>query len=274
MKGALKMTGFTGEKWSDADACHMYVGRWSERIAREFVRWLAVPTGSTWLDLGCGPGPVSRMILDTAEPERVLGVDRSPEYIEQASRRIEDERASFAIGDAMSLDGIDDDAFDAVVSGLVLNFLPDPAQALSAMNRVVRPGGTVAAYVWDYAEGMQLMRIFWDAAVELFPEAASLDEGQRFSICNPEGLAQLWQAAGLVDVETRGIEIPTVFQDFDDYWTPFLGGQGSAPGYVATLTPTDRDALRNLIATRLPFNTDGSIHLTARAWAVRGTVSP
>jgi SAM-dependent methyltransferase len=163
-----------------------------------------------------------------------------------------------------------DASFDGVVSGLVLNFIPQPEVALSEMTRVAKPGGRVAAYVWDYAGKMQLMRRFWDAAVELNPAAAELDEGRRFPLCQPGPLRALFSGAGLREVEVRAIDIPTPFRDFDDYWTPFLGGQGPAPGYAVSLSETSRAELRERIRARLPVAPDGSIALIARAWAVQG----
>ncbi|HVO42214.1 MAG TPA: hypothetical protein VMT34_06315, partial [Aggregatilineales bacterium] len=135
---------------------------------------------------------------------------------------------------------------------------------------VTRSGGTVAVYVWDYAGKMQFMRHFWDAATALDPTAYDRDEGRRFPVCRPEPLQQLWQAAGLNDVEVRPIDISTDFRDFDDYWTPFLGGQGPAPAYAMSLSEERRAALRERIRVGLPFAVDGSIPLVARAWAVRG----
>jgi len=138
------------------------------------------------------------------------------------------------------------------------------------MVQAVRKGGTVAAYVWDYAGQMQLMRYFWDAAVALDPAACTLDEGQRFPLCQPEPLRQLFQTAQLGKVGVRSIDIPTTFRDFDDYWSPFLGGQAPAPGYAMSLSEERRVALREQIRATLPIAPDGSIHCIARAWAVRG----
>ena len=138
------------------------------------------------------------------------------------------------------------------------------------MARAAKPGSVVAAYVWDYAGKMQLMRHFWNAAAALDPAAYDLDEGRRFPICQPEPLRELFQSAGLRHVEVRPIDIATDFQDFDDYWSPFLGGQGPAPGYAQSLSDERRAALRERIRAGLPFALDGSIPLVARAWAVRG----
>jgi hypothetical protein len=141
------------------------------------------------------------------------------------------------------------------------------------MARAVRREGIVAAYVWDYAGEMQLMRRFWDAAVALDPAALDKDEGWRFPVCRPEPLAALFEGAGLAAVEHRAIDVPTVFRDFDDYWQPFLGGQGPAPAYCTALPEDRRDALREQLRATLPTAPDGSIPLTARAWAVKGRVT-
>jgi hypothetical protein len=142
------------------------------------------------------------------------------------------------------------------------------------MARVARPGGVVAAYVWDYAEGLVMMRHFWDAAAAADPAGAGLDEGARFPVCRPDPLRELWSGAGLTDVSVEAIEIATVFADFADFWNPFLGGQGAAPAYVMSLPANKRDAIRDLLRERLPVAADGSIPLTARAWAVRGSLPP
>jgi SAM-dependent methyltransferase len=195
-------------------------------------------------------------------------VDPSPGFLETASARVGG-RARFAVGDAQALP-LEAAAVDAAVSGLVLNFVPEPARAVAELARVVRPGGVVAAYVWDYAGRMELMRHFWDAAVALDPAAADLDEGRRFPLCQPAPLAALWTQAGLRDVQSRAIDVPTRFRDFDDYWSPFLGGQGPAPGYAMSLTEARRAALREHLRARLPVEGGGAISLVARAWAVRG----
>ena len=258
------------EVWENAESLERYVGRWSRLVAREFVAWLQVPPGSRWLDVGCGSGALTETVLAEAEPESIEGVDTSEAFVAYAASRVTDPRASFAVADAQALDR-PDAAYDAVASSLVLNFLPDPARGAAEMRRVVRPGGVVAGYVWDYAGEMQLMRRFWDAAAELDPAAADLEEGRRMAGCNPAGLEALFSGAGLEEVETRAIDVPTVFADFDDYWSPFEGGQGPAPGYCASLPPDRRAALRERLRETLPAAADGSISLVARAWAVRGT---
>ncbi len=257
--------------WASGAPYEAYVGRWSRPVARALLVWLAVPGGSRWLDVGCGTGALSETILRETDPAGVVGVDASAGFVGYAREQVRDARAAFEVGDAQALP-FEDDRFDAVVSGLMLNFLPSPERGLTEMARVARPGGTVAAYVWDYAGEMQLMRRFWDAAAALNPEAGALDEGVRFPLCRPEPLAQIFEGAGLGDVEVRAIDVPTVFRDFDDYWSPFLGAQGPAPSYVMSLDEPQRVALRERLRVELPTAADGSIHLVARAWAVRGTV--
>src|SRR3954447_24940076 len=169
----------THDVWRAGDAYEAYVGRWSRPVAAAFLDWLAVPAGRSWLDVGCGTGALTAAILRRAEPARVLGVDSSEGFIDSARSHVTDARASFEVGDAQALP-VPDAHVDTVVSGLALNFVPDPARAVAEFVRVSTPGGLAAAYVWDYAAGMAMMKHFWDAAVAVDPGAAELDEGRRF----------------------------------------------------------------------------------------------
>ncbi|MFC0439963.1 class I SAM-dependent methyltransferase [Kutzneria buriramensis] len=255
--------------WAVGDAYEAYIGRWSRVVAERFVRWLDVPAGRRWLDVGCGTGALTATVLAVADPGDIVGVDPSEGFLAGARADVVDPRASFRVGDARDLP-LPPRSLDAAVSGLALNFVPAPARAAAEFARVLAPGGVAAVYVWDYAEGMAMLRHFWDAVIAVDPKAADLDEGRRFPLCRPEPLAALWAAAGLLDVQVESIEVPTVFTDFDDYWQPFLGGQGPAPGYLASLPDDHRRAVRDLLRIRLTTLDDGSIPLTARAWAVRG----
>jgi SAM-dependent methyltransferase len=255
--------------WAAGDLYEPYVGRWSRLVAREFLSWLSVPTDKDWLDVGSGTGALSQVILETATPHAVMGVDPSAGFIDYAKTRITSPLASFEVGDAQSLP-VDRASFDVAVAGLVLNFVPEPSGAVAEMTRAVRPGGAVAAYVWDYSGKMELMRYFWDAAVALDPAAFDLDEGRRFPLCAPEPLSEVFAQAGLRAVEVRPIDVPTRFRDFDDYWSPFLGGQAPAPGYAMSLSEDRRSRLRDRIRSQLPVAPDGTIQLIARAWAIRG----
>lgn len=259
------------DAWERGSSYEQYVGRWSRRVAPLFLSWLAIPPGRSWLDVGCGTGALCGAILDLCAPVAVTGVEPSAGFLATARANLEG-RARLHLGSATAIP-LDDASVDVVVSGLVLNFVPDHRAALVEMKRVTRKGGALAAYVWDYAGKMEFMRYFWDAAVSLDPDAASLDEGPRFPLCHAEALAQAFADAGLEGAKSTPITIPTRFADFDDYWRPFLGGQGPAPAYTMSLDEAARARLRDRIRARLPMNADGSIPLTARAWACRGNVA-
>jgi SAM-dependent methyltransferase len=256
--------------WATGEAYEPYVGRWSRLVAPEFVRWLGPSPGNDWVDVGCGTGELSEAILRVAAPRSIRGVDPSDGFIAFARNRFRDDRVTFTTGHAQNLP-FEDGSTDVVVSGLVLNFVEDPVAAVAEFVRVTRAHGRVAAYVWDYADAMQMLRYFWDAAGEMDPAAKELDEGRRpFSICGADALRDLFAGEGLQRVESRPIDVPTVFADFDDYWSPFLAGQAPAPQYAMSLSEERRDELRDRIRERLPIASDGSISLIARAWAVKG----
>lgn len=259
------------ENWGSGGPYEQYVGRWSRKVAKEFLTWLGVSPGRTWGDAGCGTGALVDVILAECEPQSIAAIDRSEGFIAEARRKITDSRVRFEIGDATALPW-PSDSFDATVSGLVLNFVGDADRMANEMARVTRPGGKVAAYVWDYAGGMQMMRHFWDVAVDLNPNDSALDQAERFPLCQPDPLEALFRRAGLTSVSTRPIEISTVFRDFDDYWIPFLGKQGAAPTYLASLNHEMRDRIRDALKARLVPNPDGTIAMVARAWAVRGAI--
>jgi trans-aconitate methyltransferase len=251
-------------EWADGGVYESFIGRWSRLVAADFVDWLAQPAALRWLDVGCGTGVLTSAILRAADPAAVLGIDPSAGFVEYARQNVRDERASFDVRSAADLP---DGPFDVVVAGLVLNFVPERIEALRRMREI---GSTVAVYVWDYADGMQLLRYFFDTMLALRPQDRHHDEGTRFDFCTADGLERLFHEAGFGDVQTRAIVVPTVFTSFDDYWQPFLGGTGVAPAYLRSLDPADQDAMREGVRERLPIEADGSIRLTARAWAAIG----
>ena len=255
--------------WAVANAYEQYVGRWSRSVASAFLAWLGMPAGLRWLDVGCGTGALSESILGLADPARVVGIDASFPFVNYTNRRVTDRRITLMAGDAEHLP-VATDSHDCIVSGLMLNFVPNPHAAIAEMARVSCHDGLVAVYVWDYAEDMQLMRYFWDSAAALDAAALDLDEGRRFSMCRPDALEKLVHEAGLEHAQSSPLDVPTVFKNFEDYWSPFLGGQGPAPGYAMSLSEERRTSLRERIRARLPMNADGSIELMARAWGVRG----
>lgn len=258
------------DTWERGNPYEQYVGRWSRQVAPRFLSWLNIPAGRRWLDVGCGTGALSAAVLDQCAPASVTGIEPSEGFLRTAGENLAG-RAALYQGSATAIP-LGDASADVVVSGLVLNFVPDQPAALLEMARVTEKGGTIAAYVWDYAGKMEFMRYFWDAAAEFDPDAAKLDEGARFPLCRPAALAALFGSAGLEGIEVSAIDIPTVFHNFDDFWHPFLGGQGPAPAYAMSLDETARKRLENRIRERLPTGENGSISLTARAWAVKAGV--
>jgi ubiquinone/menaquinone biosynthesis C-methylase UbiE len=257
--------------WSSGDGYEAYMGRWSRPVADRFLEWLDLPRGARWLDVGCGTGALTGEVLVRAAPAAVVGLDPTAAFAAHAAHHVPDPRARFAVGDARALP-IADGWADAVVSGLMLNFVPERTRALAEMRRACRTGGVVAAYVWDYAGGMQLTSRFWAAAEELDPAVRTDAEDVRFGFCRPEPLRAMFRAAGLADVEVDDVVVTTVFRDFDEVWSPFLRGTGPAPAYVGSLDDDRRADLAARFRTALPAGDDGSIRLTARSWTVRGSV--
>jgi len=255
------------DRWEDASAYERFMGRWSRALARELVPRLGVPEGGAWLEIGCGTGSLTTAICELGTPARLVACDVASDYVAYCRENLRFpalEVVPISPGRLPEHEG----GFDAVVSSLVLNFLPSPVDSLAAMRDASRPGGLVAAAVWDYAEGMEFLRIFWDAVSELDPASAPLDEGRRFPICRREPLREAFAAAGLGEVAVEPIEVPTPFASFDDFWAPLVHGPGPAPTYVSTLDDAARirleERLRAALSRRAPAG------LRARAWAARG----
>jgi SAM-dependent methyltransferase len=222
-----------------------------------------------WLDVGCGTGALTSAILHAADPALVLGCDPAEPFVEHARKTVLDDRVSFVsagVGELPEIEG----GYDAIVSGLVFNFLPSPGEALKAMLACLRPGGLVGAYVWDYAGRMDFLRLFWAEAAALDSQAGELDEGLRFPLCQAGALAELLFASGLSGIRQGPIDIRTAFANFSDFWAPFEQGTGPAPSYVAALEPGARAELQQRLRARLTHNHDGPFELVARAWAAAG----
>jgi ubiquinone/menaquinone biosynthesis C-methylase UbiE len=261
------------DAWNAGDSYDAYMGRWSRLVAAGFLDWQGAGNGLDWLEIGCGTGALSQQILTRCNPRRLTAIEPSEGFVAQARANVADERAAFQVGDAQSL-AIDTASCDVAVSGLVLNFVPDRQKALAEMKRVVRPGGLIGFYVWDYpGGGVEFMHAFWKAAMALDPRAADLSEDRRFADCTQSGLVALAKSAGFANVEISPIDVATVFQDFDDYWLPFTLGAGPAPGYCASLGAEDRERLKESLRGSLACDADGSIRLQARAWAVKSIVA-
>jgi ubiquinone/menaquinone biosynthesis C-methylase UbiE len=223
------------------------------------------------LDVGSGTGVLSFALLGAARPARVTGVDVSEDYVAYASGKRSDPRVEFEVGDAQKL-RFADASFDKSLSLLVVNFIPDPARAAKEMMRVTRPGGVVTAAVWDYGDGMQMLRVFFDEAIAFDSSVEPRDESH-MPLCRQGELGAFFRQQGFENVQEAPLTAVLRFESFDDYWAPFLLGQGPAGAYVASL-PKDRQAA---LASRLRHRLlgDGPDHpfeLQVRAWAVKGTV--
>jgi ubiquinone/menaquinone biosynthesis C-methylase UbiE len=259
------------DSWASGDFYEYYMGRWSRLVAEYFTKWLSASSGLKWLDIGCGSGALSDAIINNHEPAVLTAIDQSEDFVRTAKKRL-GSRVHCRVGNALSLP-LHNSSVNITVSGLVLNFIPEAEKALSEMKRVTDDGGTVAAYIWDYAGKMDFLTHFWDAAVEINSEALNLHESKRFPDSNAGGLKRLFEKAGFMNIETTSIEITTHFRDFDDYWEPFLGGQGPAPSFLLPLDKDKKDKLRHTLKARLPTQSDGSISMGARAWAAKGKKS-
>jgi len=250
-----------------------FMGRWSRRVAPGLVAFAGITDGDRVLDVGSGTGALAAAVLGAAPTTRVVGLDVATRYLDKARAGLGGERASFQEGDAQDL-AFADDAFDKALSLLAFNFIPDPERAFDEMVRVTRPGGVIAAAVWDYGHGMRMLRVFWDEAVGLDPASEPRDE-RHMPLCRSGELGKLWTEHGLVEVETSELVIELPFASFDDYWAPFLEGQGPAGSYVAGLPDDHKQELERRLRDRLLYDgRDGPLTLSARAWAVKGKVAP
>ncbi len=253
------------------EAYEPLTGRWSRMVAPRFLDWIDAGGNGRWLDVGCGTGALIQAVLDAEQPKEVVGVDPSSAYIAYARRQIEDPRVRYEVGDARSLP-VASNQYDAVVSGLVINVLPAGGQlgAVREMLRAARRGGTVGAYVWDYASGFGPRARFWDAASALDPAAALADERTAYPICDPVQLERLFHSAGINAVETGAIEIVAEFQGFDDFWTPFQAGYGPASRYLLGLPAPAQNELREKLRNDLAPDSSAAFSLPIRALSVRG----
>jgi SAM-dependent methyltransferase len=259
--------------FSIGDAYETFMGRWSRRLAPLLVRFAGVADGDAVLDVGCGTGSLTAAVMAAAPSSRVVGIDPSEPYVAVARAHHQTERVHFEVGDAQQLQ-FEAGSFDATISLLIMNFVPDPARALTEMIRVTRPGGVVAAAVWDYGAGMEMLRVFWDEAVALDQDAKRKDE-RHMPLSGSGELRSLWHAHRLRDIVEASITIDMPFSSFDDYWSPFLANQGPAGAHVSTLPAPDRERLRLKLRRRLLGDgPDRQISLHASAWAVRGVVPP
>ena len=249
-----------------ADAYDRPIGRDSPELARALIAAAGVRPGERALDVGCGPGALTAELVALLGSEHVAAVDSSEPYADACRRRLPGVRV--AVGSAESLP-FGDASFDRALAQLVVNFIPDPPAGVREMARVTRPGGTVAAAVWDYAGEMTLLRRFWDAAVALDSSAAERDEGRSMPYCTPGELEALWSGAGLADVAVEAVSVTAAYDGLDDLWEPLEHGVGPSGAYATALPAGRRAALKEELRRRLDVDA-GPFRLSARAWIATG----
>ena len=254
--------------FTDGEAYERSIGRWSREVGRLFLDWMAVPSGQRWLDVGCGNGAFTEEIIARRAPAAVSGLDPSQAQIDHARSREAGKMACYQVGDAQALP-FPEGAFDAAAMALVISFVPDPAGAVAQMVRVVRPGGWVSAYMWDFAGG----------GVPTYPlSAGAKDLGIIFAhpysvdVSRLHVLKELWLGAGLAEVETRTILIRVRHESFDAFWNA-NGQVGPSGKAIASLQPETRARLREHLRATMPASPDGGIEFHAWANAVKGRVA-
>ena len=259
------------EIFSRGDAYERFMGRRSRELAPLLVEFARVRDGDAVLDVGSGTGALTTAVATVAPSSQIVGIDPAASYVAFARAGHPGDRIRFEVADAQQLP-FGDNSFDRTLSLLVLNFIPDPSRALDEMIRVTRSGGIVSSAVWDYGQGMEMLRIFWDGAVGLDPAADARDE-RLMPLCRKGDLGALWREHRLRNVSEEALTIRMRFSSFDDYWLPFLEKQGPAGDYVAGLAAGEREELRLRLRRRLLADgPDRPFVLGARAWAVRGIV--
>jgi SAM-dependent methyltransferase len=258
---------------SDGHGYELQMGRWSRRLGPKFIEFAGIKDADCVLDVGCGTGSLTSTLARNPSIRDLHGIDFSAAYIEHAKREHSASRIQFQVGDACALP-FEDKKFDHTLSMLVLQFIPQPEKALSEMRRVTRPGGTVAAATWDSRGGFVWMRMFWDTAAMIDPEAGER-RAKIFSrpIALPGGLERACKAAGLTDVVQDMLTIRMDFSSFEDFWAPMEGRDGPFADYVRTLTPEGKALFRDKM--RLAYvdgEANGPRSYAATAWVVKGNV--
>jgi ubiquinone/menaquinone biosynthesis C-methylase UbiE len=260
----------SGEMFSgSADVYDRFVGRYGAQLSRALIEAAGIPPEARVLDVGCGTGELTRALAERVGGASVSAVDPSEPFVEACRSKVPDADVRVARAEALPFE---DDSFDAVLSQLVVNFIPDVSQGMAEMRRVTRPGGTVTGCVWDYKGEMTMLRTFWDAASALDPEGAGpVVEGRVMPFAQPEDLETLWREAGLDEVKVVPLLAEASYDDFDDLWAPFLTGVGPAGRYAASVGADAQAALRGEFFCRLG-EPQGPFTLSARAWCAVGWV--
>ncbi len=262
-------------EFSNPEGYELWMGRWSARLAPAFVSFANLPKGGHFLDVGSGTGALAAALLEGVEDGTVIGIEPAESYVTYSRKRMRDERLRFEQGDALAI-SFEDDSFDGTLALLILQELPDAPKAVREMRRVTRAGGCVAANQWHFEDGMPMLALFWDAVIEVVATDAAREAATDCMVVDypsEDALRQLWQAAGLVEVETQKHEIDMTFASFEDYWTPFLSNVSSTSSYTGKLgTAEVREIKGRLCKIVVGDAPDRSFSLQAHAWAVRGKV--
>ncbi len=257
--------GHNSHKFDDSVGYDRLMGRWSRAVGSVFLEWLAPPREADWLDLGCGTGVFTKLVVDTCDPRAVIAVDSSAVQIDYANNQPAARLANFQVADAEMLP-FDNSFFDVVASALTLNFIPDRARAMSEMRRVTRRGGIVAGYVWDFAEELSpswpLRRCVHLLSSDLPPIPGTADSSSA-------ALALLFEQAGFGEVVSRSIVVTLEYSDFDDFWSAQTPAYSPTTKIIAAMSADQREALKELVKAQLPSRPDGIVEYSARANAVK-----
>jgi ubiquinone/menaquinone biosynthesis C-methylase UbiE len=262
----------TNDLWTDGALYEKYTGRWSRLIANKFIDWLDVKQARMegCVDMGCGTGALSEALIANDVCTSLTCLDRSPAYLSFAKQRIQSSNVQFVTGDVQST-SLSASEHPLIVSGLVLNFVDSPEKMLREMVRIGRSGAVLGVYIWDFSDGMKPIRKFWDAArLSGAPNVDELDAGIQFPICKRENLLQIVTESGWVEPCVEPIEIDAHFENFDDYWSPFLSGQGTGPAFAVSLDEDTRERVRKTLMSLVTDAPDKPFTLRARAWAAKG----
>jgi ubiquinone/menaquinone biosynthesis C-methylase UbiE len=257
----------TTPAFDDGEAYERFMGRWSRAAGTTFLDWLKPPRQARWLDLGCGTGAFTELVAATCAPAALTAVDPSPAQIDHARRQPIGRRADFRVADAQQLP-FADDAFDVVVSALVINFIPDRARAVAEMRRVARPGGQIAGYVWDFATNRSTAGPLRDAMRQVGLDAPVSGTAQS----TLAALQSLFWDAGLSEIETRPIDITVTYPNVDELWRAQTPSFSPATKAIATLSQEQRARMIEWLRAHLPVNRDGHITYPARANAIKARV--
>jgi SAM-dependent methyltransferase len=254
---------------TSAEAYDRHIGRYGSGLARALIEIASVSAGQRALDVGCGPGALAAELCHVLGSNSIAAIDPSPPFVEACKRRLPGVDVRLATAEEIPFPN---DSFDVALSQLAVNFMSDPPAGVREMRRVTRPGGTVAAAVWDYAGEMTLLRRFWDAAVSLDQGAADSDEGRSMPYCAPDELERLWREAGMQNPAVSALVVEAEYRDFDDLWQSLEHGSGPSTAYASSLSPGRRAELRDELRLRLGLGED-TFRLPARAWSVVGRVA-